>query len=641
MPLCIPKHIVDKFKQDLKSGKINFDKLIDMSSTERRKSFESYFGKENTPEINALFESKLMLKFQKRGMIDWIRTVANLKPEVKRDIIARVNRMDTILDPKNNIFLEDLASRRLGVSVTSEEAATISSLAQIVEKNEKVMESNPRRTEYGRPTESEMNYGASVVAFENYLELLKSEKKGALQKALDYVKNPVSFVSDIAGTSKVLKSTLDDSFIGRQGIRLFYLGLTGDVKAGRAWTRTFFKSFDFIFNTLRGKPVLDVLRAEILSDPDYNLMRKAKVATATIEEEFPVSWPSRIPIAGRAFKAAEVAFTGSAYYMRYRTAKNIFDIARKTGVDLTDKNQLESIGKLVNSLTARGDTGSKSQKPGLINNVIWSPKMIKAHLDVLTAHALDKNISSFARKRAAINLLRIASGMAAVLFIASQLLPDDAVEWDPRSANFGKIRIGNTRFDITGGLGAFVVLAARSSLVLTNWVFGTKIDEVKSSITEATSKLADEGFKARTGEDVVYDFFANKLAPAAAVVRDIFRNRTFQDELPTWKTTTRDLFVPIPITTAQELRTGQKDTNVVFAMIAESLGVSVQKYGKHISTWTRQELKDEVKANTHQESGHRKNKETGEITRWKRGQPHKGRKNYLDALKKELDSRSR
>lgn len=639
MAFCITKQAVDKFKQDLKEGKIDFDKLLASTSGQRRSFFTDQFGKEVAADVNALFERKILLMQQKKGMIDWIKTVAKMKPEVKRDIIARVNRMEQILQPGDNAFLEDLAAQRLGVTVTQSEAQKIAELGKEVTGREVKMEAGPRRTEQGRPTAAEMEYGASVVAFEKYLEALKSDKRTFVEKGVDILKNPLSIISGIAGSAKALKASLDNSFIGRQGVRLFYMGLTGDIQAGKTWMNTFFKSFDMIFKTFKNQDVLDTLRAEILSDPDYDLMRRAKIATATVEEEFPVSWPTRLPVIGRAFKASEVAFTGSAYYMRYRTAKQILNIARNTGVDLTDKNELESIGKLVNSLTARGDTGAKSGKPGFFNNVIWSPKMIKANIDVLTLHAADKGFSKFARKRAAINLIRIIAGQAAVLFLASRLLDDDdAVEWDPRSAGFGKIRIGNTRFDISGGMAAFITLATRVSIVLKNFVTDGDTPAIKSSVTGELSKVNEGGFGKRTGEDIVYDFFGNKLAPAAAVVRDILRNETFEREKPSLKTTTRDLAVPIPITTYKELKDDPHSVGLLLGMFAESVGVGAQTYS-HISTWTINELEQEIEDNTYKRTTKRTNPETGKKMTLRRGDPHKGREGYIDILNKEIGKR--
>ncbi|MDD5011621.1 MAG: hypothetical protein PHQ00_05820, partial [Phycisphaerae bacterium] len=413
-----------------------------------------------------------------------------------------------------------------------------------------------------------------------------AEKQTLSERTKAIIKDPfgamVDLISFTAGTSKTIKASLDNSFIGRQGIRLFYMGITGDVQSGKTWLATFGKSFEILYKSLFNKPVMETLRAEILSDPQYDLMRRAKVATAVIEEEFPVHWPSKIPVVGRLFKASEDAFTGAAYYMRYRVAKSYLNIAGRTGVDLNDKNELEGIGNLINSLTARGYLRKSSQTPGFVNNVFWSPRMMKSHLDVLLLQPLGKGgvggIGTFAQKRAAINLLRILLGQAAVLFIASKIWPE-SVDWDFRGSNAGKIKIGNTRFDITGGMASFATLATRIALVITNEVAGTEIPEMKSSTSGELSKLNTGEYGELTGEDLVVDFFRNKLSPAATVMADILRGQTFDKEEPTLANELENLGVPMVITNYEEL---QKNPNAhvrLAGILAEQLGFGTQTYG--------------------------------------------------------------
>ena len=102
-------------------------------------------------------------------------------------------------------------------------------------------------------------------------------------------------------------------------------------------------------------------------------MAKAKIALFTVEEAFPSRFPNieKIPVLGDALRATEDSFTLSAHYMRYKLGQRILKIAEQSGVDLTDKFQLESIGKITNDLTARGKTGQTNRPPGLINAIIW------------------------------------------------------------------------------------------------------------------------------------------------------------------------------------------------------------------------------------------------------------------------------
>ena len=403
------------------------------------------------------------------------------------------------------------------------------------------------------------------------------------------------------------------------------------------WLKTFFLSNKAIIDTFRGKPVMDLLQAQIVSDPDYDLMRKAGIATATAEEEFPTSWPSKIPIIGKIFEASENAFTFSAYYMRYKTAKALFEVARSQGVDVSNKTELRNMGKFVNSLTARGDWGQKSDKPGFINAVIWSPKMIKANLDVLILHptGLDfsrkDDASAFAQKQAIESLFRIIAGQAMVLGIASMVLGDDSVEWDPSSANFGKIRVGNTRFDISGGMGAFIVLAARLlPFLVPGW------DPMfKSSVTNVKKKI-EKGYGKRTGMDILLDFLLNKTAPAASVVRDMFRGETFGGGDPyDPKEIVKGVGIPITVQTVPELLEDPESAPFLASIILEAYGVGAQNY-PHISTWSGSKLKEEIKKNTYKRTTSYRDKATGKKIKRKKGAPHKGKEQYVEILKKEL-----
>ena len=82
--VCLPKDIVKKFIDALKDGTIDPDALSRMSSAERRTFFDGIVGKDSAKDVNALFESKLLLKDQQTGMVNWAREVAGKKPDAVR-----------------------------------------------------------------------------------------------------------------------------------------------------------------------------------------------------------------------------------------------------------------------------------------------------------------------------------------------------------------------------------------------------------------------------------------------------------------------------------------------------------------------------------------------------------------------------
>jgi hypothetical protein len=569
----------------IKKGDINPEKLIDMNSAQRREFFGKHFGEENAQRLNLGVERKLILKNQQQGLVTWAKHTAGLGPKAKRDLISRVEKMEDVLTPENeDAFLEDLAAQALGTSVSMEEAGNIAALGKEVRQRREAMEAGPRRKLGGKPTKTELEYGRALVAFDNYMTTLKLESEGTLseraQAKLDeYKENPFHLLGDtlktIFETAREARTSWDNSFMGKQGRNLFFKGMTGSFQARKAWWDTFKRSHKVLWETFagRGREVMDELRAEIVSDPDFDLMQKGRVATSVVEEEAPAEWVGEIPYLGKPFGASHNAFTASAHMLRYRTAQYYFHIAREAGVDLTDKNELLAIGGLVNALTGRGEFGKlPSDKPGVLNNVFFSPRLIAADFHTLTAHRVGKT-SKFVKKEAAKNLMQIIVAQAIILAIAD-LIDDDAVEWDWRSADFGKIKVGNTRFDVSGGMGVMLRLAARLAPLLIN-----KDAYYKNSKGKLV-KLNQEGWGKRTGLDLAEDYLQNKTAPAMSVLlAHLEGNYRFKDEKPSFTGDIRELYLPLTVDNILELKNDDESANMLTAALADAYGLFTQTYG--------------------------------------------------------------
>lgn len=298
------------------------------------------------------------------------------------------------------------------------------------------------------------------------------------------------------------------------------------------------------------------------------MYEKAKLAVGTIEEAFPAQSPERIPLFGRLYKASETAYTAFLYKTRADIFDKYIDIAQKAKVDLSDPKELTSIGKLVNALTGRGDLGRLEGGGGVqaVNNIFFSPRSVKAHIDTMLSQPLGIGVTKFAQQQAAINLIKIVGGTAAVLATANAIRPGSVV-WDPRSSDFGKIKVGDTRFDVTGGMASLVTLASR---LLTQ--------STKSSSTGIVSKLNTGQFGGETGLDVVLNFAENKLSPAASVVKDLLKHQDFNGNPPTLGGEISNLITPLPVTTFLELKNNPRSANIILSMIADGLGVNVNTY---------------------------------------------------------------
>lgn len=523
---CLIKSAADDFRQKLKDGTIDPIKLAQMSSDERHAFFEKIVGTENATPVNALFESKLLLKNQKAGYISWAKRVAGISPQIRRDLLSRIERLDKVLSPtEEKAFLKDLASTRLGTEVTQEEAKRIFDMTQAVKEAKAKMDPD---TFTFPSSEDRLAYGYRAVQLENYVNELR-QQAAKVSFAEQPVKATLSAAGQIPGVMKSLVASLDNSYFGRQGIKTLL-----DVRTSPIWIKDFLKSWKDIGKQLVAKgswytsgddAALDAIKADIYSRPNalngkYNAGNYG--LNVLTEEAYPSSLPEKIPLLGRLFKASEAAYNGGALRLRADLADRMIQIAEKHGVNTLDRTEAEGLGTLVSSLTGRGGMGKGNS---VANALLFSVKFLRANFNTLTAHAFDPKATSFARKEAAKNLVSMISTVATVSAIAKAIDPN-SVDLDPRSGHAGKIKVYGHWVDITGGMGSLVSLASRITPTYHNGELGFW------TITNAGQykKLTADTYGAQTALDVFENFWEGKLSPSAGFLRDLWTGQTYQGE---------------------------------------------------------------------------------------------------------------
>lgn len=498
----------------------------------------------------------------REGDVATIAQLANSKVATRASVKGQELSALANKDPESPVTaLQAIAKARkeskldIPKKITPEEADTITQMAQRVAEAKDAIVNGGDRLAYGR----------ARVAYDQFIQdLIAKANKKTVKESL----KPGNVVNFIAGNSKAIKASLDNSAIFRQGWKTM---MTNPV----LWQRNARKSFADIVKTFGGKDTLREVAADIVSRPNADLYRKMKLDVFGITEEaFPTALPERIPLLGRAYKASEAAYTGFVQKQRADVADKVLETAQRAGVNLDDPKQLVSIGKMVNSLTGRGHLGKLEPSARVVNNVFFSPRNLKANIDTLTAHQFQKGVTPFVRKQAAKNLLRVVGGTAAILATAGALKPG-SVEWDPRSSNFGKVKLGNTRFDVTGGMASILTLASR--LVT---------QSSKSSTTNEVSKLNSGKYGGRTTWDVLLDFGEGKAAPATSVVIDLLKGETFSGDKPTVANEAKNLLQPLITSTWQNLRSDPKSANDLLSIIADGLGISANNYAAQ-KDWNR------------------------------------------------------
>jgi len=555
---CLPKSLATDFKRLLKSGEIDVDKLAKMESSEaRHRYFASVVGDTHATSVNALFEKQLLAKNFYNGAVNWIKTLTGVNPQVRRDLISRIEKIikdknGNLLSPEDEKdFLQDLVEMKLGINLSVEEGKTITLLSNKLAEAKTIFE----RTGKGE------EYGVAQSAMERFLS--KTKTKGIS----DWSWNPLKMIEYIASNTKAIAASLDNSFALRQGIKTLF---THPV----IWSKDFVKSFgDLAKGFKNGRDdVIDGIKAEVYGRKNSinGTYQRMKLQIGGVEESYAGTLGQKIPVFKRLFEASEAAYEGMGIRLRADLADKIIEKATKQGIDLTDNVVAEDLGKLINSLTGRGSIGKLDIIGKEINVAFFSIKFLKGNWDVLTAHSGGMGLkTSFARKEAAQNLAKIVGSIAGIMVLANKLYPG-SVESDPRSSDFGKIKIGNTRFDITGGMSSIVVLASRLITL--------------SSKSQGIVKKLNSGYGSQTGMDIINSFWEGKLSPLAGLFRDLAKQRDYSGNPITYKTILK-LGMPIPVQTFNELMKNPDSAPVVFSMIADMLGVSTNTYAPSSTNW--------------------------------------------------------
>jgi len=502
---CLPEEITNKLKKAIKSGEIDIEKLSSASSEYRVNFFKQFMNERNAKEVVALFESKLLLKNQKRGLVTWAKQILGMKPAVERDIISRIMRMDKILNPENEkSFLRELASKKLGADITIEEAN------KIAEMSKKVSELKNYTDTQGR-----IKYGRARMDLVDYVNKLSGKK--------------ANLVKNIIGLPRAVLATLDLSAPLNQGW-------------GMLSRKEFYKNISTMFKALKNEDNFLNIQAEIMTRDTFKRAKKAGLRINDLgenlelrEEAFMTTLLDKVP----GVSASQRAYTSFLNKLRMDVFDDLLSKAEIAGEDVgLGSKDLEDIANVVNAFT-----GGYGQTNALVNAALFSPRKLQSTIKMIDPRTYtDPKTSKTARKAATRNLLGSLAIIATILKLADVLGGDNIeIEEDPRSSDFGKIKTGNTRLDVSGGNASYATLISR---LLTQ--------KTKSTNTGVISKLG-YGFGSPTSFDVSVNFVRNKFSPLFSLIVDSFSGENSIGEKKTIPQSVVDRFKPMFINSIYEL----------------------------------------------------------------------------------------
>ncbi len=354
--------------------------------------------------------------------------------------------------------------------------------------------------EYGGrvPTEGELALLNEVFGDQFTQAIL--EKRSLFQKMKDAG-------LQLANVPRSLMASLDLSAPMRQGV--FFVGRP----------KQFIPAFKKMFGAFANEKAYQDIQDAIIKHPDYQLARDSKLALTdntvllgTREEAFMSNWAERIPLIGKMVKASERAYVGFLNKLRFDVFADLVNKAELQGLDpRTNRDLTKAIADFINNATGRGTLPGALQKAAVnLNTIFFSPRLIMSRLNLVNPHFYIKQ-TPFVRKEALKSLLAFLGFGIGVATLAK--LGGAEVGNDPRSSDFGKIKIGNTRVDPWGGFQQVAVMASR--LISGKYV----------SSTTGKEMTLGEGYKPMTRADIAQRFLEGKLAPVPSFIVTLLKGQ--------------------------------------------------------------------------------------------------------------------
>ena len=328
----------------------------------------------------------------------------------------------------------------------------------------------------------------------------------------------------IIGIPRTLMSAGEVSATWRQGGLLLFRDPLVSVKSfGRQLQAGFPKVSLRVLNrrieTMTGEGVAEARLAQMEQHPIIQEYGKKlflapmgeaaqRAAMGMREEAFVSRTIQRVPILGHMVKMSERAYITFLNEMRFRSFVNRIQGWQARGWEVTQADA-DLLADWINIATGRGKLGTFERAGGELSTVLYSPRLFAARLETLPYGAYAAAKSPAMRKEIAKDLVTFVMGNASLVALAKLSGAAD-VEIDPRSTNFGKIRIGDTRLDPWGGF---------------------------QQIARTVAQVATGQAKAGSGNIYTADrlvqlgrFMQGKLSPAAGFLVDVMRGETMIGE---------------------------------------------------------------------------------------------------------------
>lgn len=389
-------------------------------------------------------------------------------------------------------------------------------------------------------------------------------------------KDPTPFWSHVLAATnlpRAIQAGFDMSMPLRQGLLLTAGRPIKAARAGGEMVKAFFSEAhaDRVINEILSRPNSELYRESGLSLTSY----KPETHHLLPHEESFISKYSRAIPGVKHSERAAVVFLDKLRADTFDSITSSWPRAQRT------PERMRALSTYINNATGRGKLPFNLEAAvPLMNTILYSPKMQMSRINILNMHLNPmeyKKVPWEVRKEAIRDLLSTVGAGTALLGLAAANGAD--IEQDPRSSDFAKVKIGNTRVDPWGGFQQYVRFFAQQALGAYKPISGKSSGSVKH--------FGEKGTKATRG-DLALSFARGKLAPAPSLLTDWMfgkdvTGKKFDAHLPSLEEpdfghSINKQLLPLVVQDAYEL--AQDDPTLAPLIVPAFFGMGLQTYQK-------------------------------------------------------------
>lgn len=394
----------------------------------------------------------------------------------------------------------------------------------------------------------------------------KWENKAKGEKAMHYV-------LETLGLPRAIMATMDLSAPGRQGI--IHLA-----------TPYYWKTAKEMFSWAKSEESAQRADAELATHADYDIAKNAGLEFHDISKQGGAVPEVRVSALPEKFlpgaRASNRSYAVFLNVLRMRAFEHFYELTGK------DSTKAKAIADFVNKTTGAGNlSGILSPGGQRIANVgFFAPKLAVSRVQSLDPRIytrMGKEARNAAVKLIVKDVLIGTSVLASIAMGAKMAGRDDVtVGLDPRSADFGKLKVGNTRYDIFGGYSQLAVLFTRLALNATNAAGITDTPEMISSVSGKQMVLGGK-YGDPTALQIIGRFVENKQSPFMQwIMLGARKGKTATGEKVNVPGAIIDNFIPMFANDLRDLTTDRNFWQALPMYIPGFFGTGVQTYGEQI-----------------------------------------------------------